>query len=130
MTLQEIMQQQISSNDYAFLFAGQTSIGDEKVSDEAINLAAATLAAGYRGVWEKTWHVKDQHGPRFDEITSGDTVTSGEVNENEVPRLDHIHTEKSRKSFRDMYNSQGFKFWFWLFFLFPFFLFSFFKFII
>ena len=101
MTLQEIMQQQISSNDYAFLFAGQTSIGDEKVSDEAINLVAATLAAGYRGVWENTWHVKDQHNPRFDETTSGDTP--GEENKNEVPRLDHIHTERLRKSFRDMY---------------------------
>ena len=122
-TLQEIMLQQISSNDYAFLSAGQTSIGDE-ISDEAINIAAATLATGYRGVWGKTRHVKDQHCPRFDEITSGDTVsmTSGKVNENEVPLLDHIHTEKSRKSFRDMYNS-GFKFWFWLFFFFLFFFF-------
>lgn len=52
-SLSEIMQQQISSLDYAFLFAGQTSIGDEKVSDEAIHLAAATLAAGYRGIWKK-----------------------------------------------------------------------------
>jgi len=76
-TLLEIMQQQITSSDYAFLFAGQTSIENEKVSDEAIHLAAATLAAGYRGVWKKTWYVKDQRsistGPRFDETTSGAT---------------------------------------------------------
>ena len=51
MPLQKIMQQQNSSQNYAFLFAGQTSIEDE-VSDEAIHLAAATLAAGYRGVWK------------------------------------------------------------------------------
>lgn len=52
MTLLEIMRQQISSLDYAFLVARQTSIGDEKVSDEAIDLAAAMLDAGYRGVWK------------------------------------------------------------------------------
>jgi ribosomal protein L37AE/L43A len=52
-SLSEIMREQISSLDYAFLLAGQTSIGDEKVSDEAIHLAAATLAAGYRGIWKK-----------------------------------------------------------------------------
>jgi hypothetical protein len=52
-SLSEIMQQQISSLDYAFLYAGQTSIGNEKVSDEAIHLAAATLTAGYRGIWKK-----------------------------------------------------------------------------
>jgi hypothetical protein len=70
-SLQEIMQQQISSPEYAFLFAGQTSIGDEKVSDEAIHLAAATLAAGYRGVWKKRAVSRIGMCSRFDETSSG-----------------------------------------------------------
>ena len=55
-TLREIMQKQISSPTYAFLIAGQTRIGDKKVSDEAIHLAAVTLGAGYRGVWKNRDH--------------------------------------------------------------------------
>jgi hypothetical protein len=80
-TLLDILQQQISRSDYAFLFAGQTSIGDEEVSDEAVHLAAATLAAGYRGVWKKHGLSRISMSPRFHEITSGDT--SGEVDESE-----------------------------------------------
>ena len=105
------MQQQLLSKDYAFLFAGQTSIGDEKVSDEAINLAAATLAAGYRGVWKKRDMSRISKGRRFDVTTLG--VISGEIDESEVPRLDHIHTEETRKGFRDMYNPQVFFWVFW-----------------
>ena len=76
-TLQEIMQQQISrsESDYAFLFAGQTSVGDEEVSDEAVHLAAATLATGYHGVWKKLGC------PWFDDTISGGTL--GEVDESE-----------------------------------------------
>jgi len=49
-TLLDVMQH---SPDYAFLFASQTTIGGEKISDEAIHLAAATLDAGYCGMWKK-----------------------------------------------------------------------------
>ena len=52
-TLQEMMEEQILSPNYAFLFAGQTSIGGEKVSDEALYLAGTTLTAGYCGIWKK-----------------------------------------------------------------------------
>ena len=72
-TLREIMQQ-TSSPDYAFLVARQTSIGGEKVSDEAIDLAAAMLDAGYLGVWGISSINMD---PRFDETTPWGT--SGEV---------------------------------------------------
>ena len=75
-TLLEIMRQQISSPKYAFLFAGKTRIGDEKVSDEAIHLAAATLSAGYRGVWKKRGVSRIGMCSRSDETTSGGT--SGE----------------------------------------------------
>ena len=85
-SLQEIMQQQISSPEYAFLFADQTSIGDEKISDEAIHLAAATLSAGYRGVWKKRGVSRIGVCSMSDEATSGST--SGEVDKSHSQRKD------------------------------------------
>ena len=73
-TLQEIMQQQTSRSDYAFLFACQTSVGYE-VSDGAVHFAPAPLAAGYRGVWKKLGC------PWFDDTISGGTL--GAVDESE-----------------------------------------------
>ena len=80
-SLQEIMQQQISSPEYAFLFADQTSIGNERVSDEAIHLAAATLSVGYRGIFKKREVSRIGMCSRFDETTSGGT--SGDVDKSE-----------------------------------------------
>ena len=80
-TLMEIMKQQISSPNYAFLFAGQTSIGDEKVSDEAILLAGTRLAAGYCGIWKKRVVPMISMDPRFDVTISGGTSSEGDESE-------------------------------------------------
>lgn len=61
--LSEIMKQQIPNADFAFLSACQTSTGDEKLSEEAVHLAAGMLAAGYRGVVSTMWSIKDKYGP-------------------------------------------------------------------
>lgn len=61
--LSEIMKQQIPNADFAFLSACQTSAGDEKLSEEAVHLAAGMLAAGYRGVVSTMWSIKDHYGP-------------------------------------------------------------------
>jgi CHAT domain-containing protein len=61
--LSEIMKQQIPNADFAFLSACQTSAGDEKLSEEAVHLAAGMLAAGYRGVVSTMWSIKDNYGP-------------------------------------------------------------------
>ena len=63
--LLEIMQQQISNPDLAFLSACQTSKGDIKLSEEVVHLAAGMLAAGYRGVVSTMWDISDMHGPEF-----------------------------------------------------------------
>jgi CHAT domain-containing protein len=63
--LLEIMQQQISNPDLAFLSACQTSKGDFKLSEEVVHLAAGMLAAGYRGVVGTMWDISDRHGPEF-----------------------------------------------------------------
>jgi len=61
--LAEIMRQKIAHCELAFLSACQTSTGDEKLSEEAVHLAAGMLAVGYRGVVATMWSIKDEYGP-------------------------------------------------------------------
>jgi len=61
--LAEIMEQNIAHCELAFLSACQTSTGDEKLSEEAVHLAAGMLAVGYRDVVATLWSIKDEYGP-------------------------------------------------------------------
>ena len=61
--LTDIMKQKFTVRELAFLSACQTSAGDEKLSEEAVHLAAGMLAAGYRSVVATMWSIKDQYGP-------------------------------------------------------------------
>ena len=63
--LLEIMQQEISNPDFAFLSACQTSKGDHKLSEEVVHFAAGMLTAGYHGVVSTMWNISDMHGPQF-----------------------------------------------------------------
>jgi len=49
--------------DFAFLSACQTATGDEKLSEEAVHLAAGFMLAGYRGVIATMWSIKDEDAP-------------------------------------------------------------------
>ena len=48
----------------AFLSACQTAMGDERLSDEAIHIAAGMLFAGYGGVIGTMWSISDKLAPR------------------------------------------------------------------
>ncbi|KAJ3518447.1 hypothetical protein NMY22_g13675 [Coprinellus aureogranulatus] len=61
--LETIIKRDIKGADLAFLSACQTSTGDEKLSDEAVHLAAGMLAAGYRRVVATMWAIGDRHAP-------------------------------------------------------------------
>jgi len=61
--LAAIMEQNINNCELAFLSACQTSTGDEKLSEEAVHLAAGMLAVGYRSVVATMWSIKDEYGP-------------------------------------------------------------------
>ncbi|KAF6742198.1 CHAT domain-containing protein [Ephemerocybe angulata] len=54
-----ILQSHLKNADLAFLSACQTSTGEEKLSDEAVHLAAGMLAAGYRRVVRTMWSIGD-----------------------------------------------------------------------
>ncbi|KDR66276.1 hypothetical protein GALMADRAFT_148025 [Galerina marginata CBS 339.88] len=80
--LSTIIQKRLAS-DLAFLSACQTSTGDEKLSEEAVHLAAGMLAAGYRGVVATMWSIQDKYGPEIAEdfytkLTEDKKTLSGE----------------------------------------------------
>ncbi|KAF6754638.1 CHAT domain-containing protein [Ephemerocybe angulata] len=54
-----ILESNLKNADLAFLSACQTSTGQEKLSDEAVHLAAGMLAAGYRRVIGTMWSIGD-----------------------------------------------------------------------
>ncbi|KAF5311237.1 hypothetical protein D9611_013031 [Ephemerocybe angulata] len=54
-----ILRSNLKNGDLAFLSACQTSTGEEKLSDEAVHLAAGMLAAGYRRVVGTMWSIGD-----------------------------------------------------------------------
>ncbi|KAF6754680.1 CHAT domain-containing protein [Ephemerocybe angulata] len=60
--LGKIIQSNLQNADLAFLSACQTSTGEEKLSDEAVHLAAGMLAAGYRRVVGTMWSIGDRAG--------------------------------------------------------------------
>ena len=49
--------------DFAFLSACQTATGDEKLSEEAVHLAAGMMLAGYHSVIATMWSIKDKDAP-------------------------------------------------------------------
>ncbi|KAA1472304.1 hypothetical protein DENSPDRAFT_173352 [Dentipellis sp. KUC8613] len=49
--------------EFAFLSACQTATGDDKLSEEAVHLAAALQLAGYRSVIATMWSIRDEDAP-------------------------------------------------------------------
>ncbi|RXW19092.1 hypothetical protein EST38_g6759 [Candolleomyces aberdarensis] len=65
--LSKIVRANMAFADLAFLSACQTSAGDEKLSEEAVHLAAGMLAAGYRGVVGTMWSIQDKYASEIAE---------------------------------------------------------------
>ncbi|TFY76174.1 hypothetical protein EWM64_g7836 [Hericium alpestre] len=61
--LQDIIRKTHPHADFAFLSACQTSTGDQKLSDEAVHLAAGMQLAGYRSIVATMWSIGDEDGP-------------------------------------------------------------------
>jgi len=80
--LSEIMKQKFAVRELAFLSACQTSTGAEKLSDEAVHLAAGMLAAGYKSVVATMWSIKDQFGPVVAESFYKDLIERGTTSGN------------------------------------------------
>ncbi|TFK23358.1 hypothetical protein FA15DRAFT_705524 [Coprinopsis marcescibilis] len=64
-SLSTIVKKNLGNANLAFLSACQTSAGEEKLSEEAVHLAAGMLAAGYRGVVGTMWSISDKQAPEI-----------------------------------------------------------------
>jgi CHAT domain-containing protein len=63
LTLSELIPESSKGAELAFLSACETAMGDMKVPDEAVHLAAGMLAVGYRHVVGSMWAINDEDAP-------------------------------------------------------------------
>ncbi|VDC07766.1 unnamed protein product [Peniophora sp. CBMAI 1063] len=63
LTLSDLMATTADNADLAFLSACQTAVGDEKISEESMHLAAGMLAVGFKGVVATMWSIRDDDAP-------------------------------------------------------------------
>ncbi|KAI0083517.1 CHAT domain-containing protein [Irpex rosettiformis] len=63
LTLAELMSHHLPNADLAVLSACQTATGDEKLSEEAVHLAAGMLNIGYKSVIGTMWSISDYVAP-------------------------------------------------------------------
>jgi CHAT domain-containing protein len=103
--LSEIIKMKLEGADLAYLSACQTSTGDEKLSEEAVHLAAGMLAAGYRGVVATMWSISDQYGQQVAQdfyagLISQDVEPEQLSTDNAAYAL-HYSTQKLRRQLGD-----------------------------
>ncbi|KAG9095313.1 hypothetical protein FRC06_009915 [Ceratobasidium sp. 370] len=63
LSLARIIQKPLLHADFAFLSACQTAMGDEKLPDEVVHLAAGMLMVGYSSVIATMWSIEDRDAP-------------------------------------------------------------------
>ncbi|VDB92256.1 unnamed protein product [Peniophora sp. CBMAI 1063] len=63
LTLSALMSTTADNAELAFLSACQTAVGDEKVPEESVHLAAGMLAVGFKGVVATMWSIGDADAP-------------------------------------------------------------------
>jgi CHAT domain-containing protein len=61
--LSMIVRKSLPQADFAFLSACQTGTGEERLSEEAVHLAAGLILAGYRGTIATMWSINDKDAP-------------------------------------------------------------------
>ncbi|TFK37831.1 CHAT domain-containing protein [Crucibulum laeve] len=96
--LSQIIQKSFPIADFAFLSACQTGTGDERLSEEAVHLAAGMLTAGYRGVVATMWSISDDYGPSVaDEFYAKLLNSTGDVESNRAAYALRHATDVIRK---------------------------------
>lgn len=108
LTLEQLMSQAIPNADLAVLSACQTATGDEKLSEEAVHLAAGMLSIGYKSVIGTMWSIDDYSAPtimaRFYEVVTGQ-IKAGE----ELRPAYALH--EATKALRETYGVTDFVRW-------------------
>ena len=63
LTLSALMNTTSDNAELAFLSACQTAVGDEKIPEESVHLAAGMLVVGFKGVIATMWSIGDEDAP-------------------------------------------------------------------
>ena len=83
LTLETLMTKHLPNADLAVLSACQTATGDEKLSEEAVHLAAGMLNIGYKSVIGTMWSIYDSSAPvvmgKFYEVMAEQVEAGGEL---------------------------------------------------
>jgi CHAT domain-containing protein len=96
--LSEIVKMSLPRADFAFLSACQTAMGDEKLAEESVHLAAGMLLSGCRGVIATTWSIRDEDGPKIAEKAYGRIFKDGNPNRKEAAYALHESVKRLRES--------------------------------
>ena len=81
--------------EFAFLDACHTAMGDVRLPDEAVHLAAGMLAAGCQGVVGAMWAIKDKYGAVVAE-SFYEYLTAEKRNDNNGGRPGNARLDSSR----------------------------------
>jgi len=96
--LSEIVKHTLPRADFAFLSACQTAVGDEKIADESVHLAAGMFMAGYRGVIATMWSIKDNDAPQVAEDVYKRILKDGKPNRKDAAHALHDAVKRLRES--------------------------------
>ncbi|KAF8598996.1 TPR-like protein, partial [Ceratobasidium sp. AG-I] len=90
LSLEEISQRSLKNKGLAFLSACQTAMGDEKMPDESIHLAAGMLVAGYPSVIATMWSIDDLDAPVVADHVYGQLIDGGKMDWSRAARALHV----------------------------------------
>jgi CHAT domain-containing protein len=96
--LSEIAKMSLPKADFAFLSACQTAMGDEKLAEESVHLAAGMLLCGCRGVIATTWSIRDDDGPKIAQEVYSRMLKDGKPNRKEAAYALHEAVKLLRES--------------------------------
>ena len=96
--LSEIVRHTLPRADFAFLSACQTAVGDERIADESVHLAAGMFMAGYRGVIATMWSIKDNDAPQVAEDVYRRVLKDRRPNRKNSARALHGAVKRLRES--------------------------------
>jgi CHAT domain-containing protein len=96
--LSEIVKMSLPKADFAFLSACQTAMGDEKVAEESVHLAAGMFLSGCRGVIATMWSIRDDDGPKIAEDVYSRIFKDGKPNRKEAAYALHEAVRRLRES--------------------------------
>ncbi|KIM23683.1 hypothetical protein M408DRAFT_27643 [Serendipita vermifera MAFF 305830] len=99
--LSELIREPLPKTDFAFLSACQTAMGDEKVAEESVHLAAGMLFSGCKGVIATMWSIQDEDAPKVTEVVYNWMLKGGVPNRKEAARALHEAVKELRESGAD-----------------------------